>query len=78
MSRRRARQRNPILETFGVVDFVQRQPVLAIAVVGTLVWALAPKQAQQAVSTVAPGVTLPPAPSWLQTGAQRLQQVGGA
>lgn len=80
MSRRRVRRhhrRNPLAATFGAADFITRKPVVALAIGGALLWALAPKTSQQAVSAVAPGVTLPSAPSWVQTGAQQVSNLSG-
>lgn len=76
-ARRYRRRRNPIVETFGAADFITRRPVLALAIGGALLWALAPKQSQQVVSNVAPGVTLPTAPGWVQQGAQQVSNLSG-
>lgn len=79
MSRRvrRHRRRNPIAATFGAADFITRKPIVALAIGGALLWALAPKTSQQAVSKVAPGVTLPNAPSWLQSAGQQVSNLSG-
>lgn len=76
-ARRHHRRRNPLAATFGAADFITRKPVVALAIGGALLWALAPKTSQQAVSAVAPGVTLPSAPSWLSSGAQQVSKLSG-